>query len=452
LAWDGVCHSFVTAASELLGAFGKAFVAIPPVDLGGAGIRNVYAISLGIAAAVAALLLLGQVISTALSHDGSALAQGLIGVGKAALATLLTLAVAGAGLEAADQLTNFIVVQTFGSLQALSVKIAAIVPWSAAAPVQPALLLIFAVVGILLTVVLWGEMLLRNAAIAILVATSPIAAAGQTSQAAKSWWPKLVTSTAHLIALKPVVAVVFCIGFSLTANSGDVETLLAGMLILVLAVIAWPVVARFFTFASVQVGGGAGLGAVLGFAAGRLAGGGGPPAGVEPDEFSRRAEARTMTGIEGASARAGSRGGAAAGSAGRLGASAAAGGAGLIAAGLAMAQRATNSTAGRMEQMAGHAGIAGANPYAQPAGYAQRPPRLGGGVPFPAGEPPTGSGPAQPPFPVEEPPTGPGPAQPPSPVEEAPPSSVPQPPPAPEMHHEPRGGEPPAGGREGGTG
>lgn len=157
-AWDQVCKSFADAASQLLGAFGKAFVAIPDVDLGSAGIRNVYGISLGLAATVAALLLLGQVISTAFSHDGSALAQALTGVGKAALATLLTLSVAGAGLQAADQLTNFIVTQTFGSVQVLSAKIAAIVSWTGSgATLQAALLLIFAVVGILLTIVLWFE-------------------------------------------------------------------------------------------------------------------------------------------------------------------------------------------------------------------------------------------------------------------------------------------------------
>ena len=48
--------------------------------------------------------------------------------------------------------------------------------------VQATLILIFAVVGILLTIVLWFELLLRNAAIAVLVATSPIAAAGQASR------------------------------------------------------------------------------------------------------------------------------------------------------------------------------------------------------------------------------------------------------------------------------
>jgi hypothetical protein len=456
-AWDQVCKSFADAASQLLGAFGKAFVAIPNVDLASAGIRNVYGISLGLAATVAALLLLGQVISTAFSHDGSALAQALTGVGKAALATLLTLSVAGAGLAAADQLTNFIVTQTFGSVQVLSAKIAAIVSWTGSgATLQAALLLIFAVVGILLTIVLWFEMLLRNAAIAVLVATSPIAAAGQASQATKSWWPKLASATTQLIILKPIIALVFCVGFSLTARSSDVETLLTGMLVLLLAVIAWPVVARFFTFASVQVGGSAGLGAVLGFAAGRLTADGGGPGGIEPDEFSRRAESRTMAGLDGAATRPGSGAGAAPAAGGAS--AAGAGGAGLIAAGISMAQRAANSLSGRMEQMAGHAGIQGANPYAQPAGYAQRPRRPGGHLP-PMAETDTpaaitdgqqSSPPAEPAAPAPEPAAPPtqewaGPSSIPPSASAPPPAANPRPADPPEMHHD-SGGDPPGGG------
>jgi hypothetical protein len=208
-------------------------------------------------------------------------------------------------------------------------------------------------------------MLLRNAAIAVLVATSPIAAAGQVSKTTQSWWPKLASATAQLIILKPAIAIVFCVGLSLTGRSTDVETLLVGMLVLVLAVIAWPAVARFFTFTSIQVGGGAGLGALLGFAAARGTAGSPVPTGVEPDEFSRRLEARTMTGFEQVSANANVSG---APTAGATGGALASGPAGLAAAAASVAQRTANTLTGRMEQMAGHAGMPGANPYAQPAG------------------------------------------------------------------------------------
>jgi hypothetical protein len=168
----------------------------------------------------------------------------------------------------------------------------------------------------------------------------------------------------------------------MTGQATDIETLLAGMLVLVLAVFAWPAVARFFTFASVQVAGGSGLGTLLGFAAGRASGGGGGPAGVEPSEFSRRAEQRTMAAQGEGMASGGAAGGGLPGmvgagtpkaGAGATGGAAAAGtatgGVAAVAiAGAKMAQQAVNSLTGHMEQMAGHAGMQGANPYAQPAG------------------------------------------------------------------------------------
>ena len=382
-AWQQVCQSFADAATQLLMAFAKAFAAIPDVSLTSPGIRSVYGISLGIAVAVAALLLIGQVIRTALTHDGSALATGLTGVAKAALASLFTLAVATAGLAAADTITTQIVNGSFGSAQALSARLGNLLGGATAGNsavgtgVSAALLLVFGIIGILLVVVLWFELLLRNAAIAVLIATSPIAAAGQVSQATKVWWSKLVAAVTQLIILKPVIALVFAVGLGLAGQPGTIENLLTGMLVLLLAVFAWPAIARFFTFASVQVAGGSGLAAMLGFAAGRMSGSGyGVPAGIEPGEFSRRAEQRTMSRMSGLAGDDGAApqglgpagmasapgGGAAAG-----GLASAAGPAAIAIAGARMAQHAINTVTGRMEQTAGYAGMQ-ANPYAQPAG------------------------------------------------------------------------------------
>src|SRR6202035_4561143 len=160
------------------------------------------------------------------------------------------------------------------------------------------LLLIFALIGIALVIVLWFELLLRNAAIAVLVATSPIAAAGQASEATKQWWGRTGSATAQLIILKPVIALVFAVGFGMAGTSSGVTSLLAGLLILALAVFSWPVIARFFTFGSVQASS-AGLATVLGFLAGQASqsgGGRGSTSGVNPDQWSLAAENRTMAG------------------------------------------------------------------------------------------------------------------------------------------------------------
>ena len=404
-AWNDVCKSFADAAASLLSSFAKAFVAIPAIDLTGGGVRNVYTLSISLAAVVCALLLIGQVIRTALTHDGSALARGLTGVGKAALACLLTLSVAEAGLRAADEVTSWIVNASFGSQQALASKVSGVFAWNP--NLSGALLLVLAVVAILLVIVLWFELLLRSAAVAILVATAPIAAAGQASDSTRSWWPRLVSATAQLIIVKPVIALVFAVGFGLAGGAQNVEALLTGLLVLLLAVLAWPAVARFFTFSSMQAGGGAGLAGLLGFAAGAASSRAGGSPGVAPEAFSQTAEARTTAALQdrgaftpalagaavpgGASGGGASAGGASAGAAGSgAGGMAAAGGAaagpaGMAAAGLSAAQRAVNALTGRMEQMAGHAGLP-SQPNAHPAGYSQQGSGYGG-TPGPSHQP-----------------------------------------------------------------
>ena len=178
-AWDSVCKSFADAAAELLRAFGQAFAALPSLNLESAGISSTYGISLSVGAIVATLLVFAGVIRTAWTHDGSGIAQAVSGVAKAVLAWMLTAAVATAALQASDEITQFVVAQPFGSQQALADRLATIVNWAQVtgdpgqAVLGGSLLLVVALVGIALVIVLWFELLLRNAAIAVLIATSP---------------------------------------------------------------------------------------------------------------------------------------------------------------------------------------------------------------------------------------------------------------------------------------
>jgi hypothetical protein len=417
-AWNAVCKSFAEAAGQVLIAFGKAFAAFPDVRLGSAGITGTFGISLVVAGSVAALLMFGQVIRTVWSHDGSGLAHGIAGLGKAVLAWLLTAAVASASLAAADEVTRFTVDKTFGSQQALAVRLGGIVNWTEAAGVTGqaavggSLLLVIALVGIVLVIVLWFELLLRNAAIAVLIAVSPIAAAGQVSETTKAWWPRMVSAVVQLIILKPVIALVFAVGLGMAGTSSGIEPMLAGLLVLGLAVFAWPVIARFFTFAAIQASS-SGLSAVLGFAAGRMSGGSGQPAGVDPSRWSLAAEQRTMSARGGYSGTAGGGGIAAgpggaealAGAAGTTGASPGAGGSGTGGGGSAVlagigwalgkATQAGSVLAGRMEQTAAHAGMHGAYPYSTVSGTQRLGP--GGSRQRPPAAARTDAGPGQPP-------------------------------------------------------
>ena len=290
--WDAICQSFASAAQQLLTSFAKSFVAVPPVSLSYSGLRSVYGMSLQIAALTAAVLLMVQVIRTVLTHDGSAIAQGLTGVGKAALAFVLTLGAAALALRASDELTRWIVARTFGSPQALTARLAHLVSFDP--KMSSSLLLILALLAILLTVALWGQLLVRNVALTVLVAVSPVAAAGQVAHATQQWWRKLVRAAIQLIALKPVVALIFAVGLTMPAASGPVEKPLAAMLVLLLAGCAWLAMARASAVLDVYVGGGALVGVRGGTGARVVAA---APGGVAPAELSRVAEARTMAAV-----------------------------------------------------------------------------------------------------------------------------------------------------------
>lgn len=288
--WDAICQSFAKAAQELLTSFAKSFTSIPPINLSYSGIRSVYGLSLEIAAVIAAVLLMVQVIRTALMHDGSAIVQGLTGIGKAALAFVLILGAAATALRASDELTGWIITRTFGTPQALAARLGQLVTFKAG--VSPSLLLVLALAGIALTVALWAQLLIRNIAVTVLVAVSPIAAAGQVAHASQQWWRKLVRVTIQLIALKPAVALIFAVGLTIPGTSGGVEKLLAGLLVLLLASLAWPAMARATAVFEVYVTGGS-WGGIRGGE--RVSGG--SPAGVNPAELSRVAEARTMAAV-----------------------------------------------------------------------------------------------------------------------------------------------------------
>jgi hypothetical protein len=424
-AWDAICTSFANAAVGMLKSFAGAFASIPDVNPASAGISSAYGISLSIAAVIAVLLIFGGVIRTAFTADGSALAQALTGGVKAFIAWVATAAVATAALAATNNVTDWIVKQSAHSQAQFAVRMGDIVSWFqiAGAPPGPmqkagvaaqtvvggSLLLIVALIAIALVIILWFELLLRGAALSVLIAVAPIPAAGQMGETTKVWWQRTCSAAIQLLILKPVIALVFAVGFAMSGGAKGIEGLLEGLLVLVLAVFSWPVIARFFTFASVQASS-SGLSTALGFAVGRMSGGsgnGGSVSGVDPRQWSRGAEQRTMAargdtadgaaGVEGG-AEAGA--GTAGGSAGGTGGSGAGGTGAAVLAGvgwaLHTAHKAGTQLAGRMEQTAGHAGMPGAYPYStvggsgsNSGGRGQRPRRSGtGGAPVtPYGNP-----------------------------------------------------------------
>ncbi|KAA2261524.1 hypothetical protein F0L68_17280 [Solihabitans fulvus] len=148
-----------------------------------------------------------------------------------------------------------------------------------------ALILLLALILMIVSGIHWIIGFLRIGALVILLALMPTAAAGSLNEATKPWLKKVLSWTLALDLYQPLAAIIFSIGFVLVGNGASLSQLMTGLAVLVLAVLAMPVMLRFFDWGGQQLttghhgGGGSGAamaatGASMTFA-GRSQGGGG---------------------------------------------------------------------------------------------------------------------------------------------------------------------------------
>lgn len=252
-AFEHMCRSFAEAGAGVLKAVADAFLATSTVELQKAGIDRILVVTTSIGMAIAVLLLLGQVVRTGLTMRGEYLAQAMVGVFKAGLATASVLSVAALLLTVADELSVVIIDRTFGSTEAFAQRFGTAVAFHSLTGTPAALLLVFGLLAVIVGVILFAEMLFRHAAIVVIVAVSPIAAAGMVAGSTANWWRKLVVAGVQLIFLKPLIVLVFAVGFGVAGESKDVLGVLAGLTTLLLAAVAWPALAKMCTWTAAHV-------------------------------------------------------------------------------------------------------------------------------------------------------------------------------------------------------
>ncbi|MER6808082.1 hypothetical protein ABT299_02275 [Spirillospora sp. NPDC000708] len=165
-----------------------------------------------------------------------------------------------------------------------------------------ALVLVLSLVALFIGIIQALLLLFRGAALVILAGLLPLAAAGGITAATKSWLPRVGGWTLALIFYKPAAAGVYATAFTLIGNGKSIRTVLMGFVMMLISLIAFPVLLKFFTWTTGGTGsstGGGILGALMGSAtalgalraysaANGSAGGGRGAAGEHADYLSQQ--------------------------------------------------------------------------------------------------------------------------------------------------------------------
>jgi type IV secretion system protein TrbL len=127
------------------------------------------------------------------------------------------------------------------------------------------LILLMSLLAAVLSLVQWVLMAMRQAGLLVLAAMLPLAASGSLTRSTRGWLDKLLAWLLAMVVYKPAAAFIYYIGFSYlsspsAAQGGYVSTMLTGIMVLLLAVIAMPVLLKFFSWSGTQIGGGGGGG------------------------------------------------------------------------------------------------------------------------------------------------------------------------------------------------
>ena len=160
---------------------------------------------------------------------------------------------------------------------------------SSTSGVGPGLLLIVALLGILASIAQLGLMLVRVGVVTIFAGLLPLAAAGTSTQTGMDYFKRMTSWLLAFVLYKPAAATVYASAFLMIGDGKDATSVLAGLFMLVLAIVALPALLRLITpmvGAAVAAGAGAGGGmaaAGMVMASGaRMSGSGGGSRGAGP--------------------------------------------------------------------------------------------------------------------------------------------------------------------------
>jgi type IV secretion system protein TrbL len=262
----GVAGVADSAFSHIAGYFGAAALSTTTwlwdqidsatsLDLGSPELAK----ELGATAAIAAVLCLGlfliQVITATLRREPGGLGRAVRGLLISFLGSAFALASAKLLIAATDALSASVVSYTMGTnIHGVGDKLGFT---SLVSVANPALALIFSIVILCATVMVWAAMMTRKMMILIAAVLAPLAFAGATADITRSWVRRWIEFVAAMIVSKLLLVIILSVGVSVLNGAGQAGSeptqvftqLSAGSLILLMGGLAPWVAIRMFHFA-----------------------------------------------------------------------------------------------------------------------------------------------------------------------------------------------------------
>jgi hypothetical protein len=213
--------------------------------------------------------LIWQGITVVISRKGDGFMQAMRGVWNTALWGAIGVAGTHLMLKAGDSYSTWLLTAAVKAengkspSDGLAVAMTGLmVPAAGVSSILMILIGIMMVFAVLSQIIL---MIFREGAIVILAGLLQFAAAGTVTRTTSSWFQKTLSWTIALAAYKPAAVSVYAVAIMMMR--GNARDWLMGLGMVVMSVVAMPVLMKFFTIFTGQVGGGGGGGGLIGAAA-----------------------------------------------------------------------------------------------------------------------------------------------------------------------------------------
>ncbi len=220
------------------------WIDVPAVDLATSPAVTIRSYVLWLAVAIATAGVMWQGVRLALSRR----ADPLIGVGRGlfvfALFAAVGIAAPAAALRAGDSFAAWVLDESTGGAIADRLEVVAAFNGVTSSGAVIVLGLLMILSGLAQAVV----MIFREGAVVVLSGVVVLAAAGSFAQATRPWLHRVVGWMAALIAYKPIAALVYATAFAMVGEGTDPRTVLVGLTMIILAVVALPALMKFFTW------------------------------------------------------------------------------------------------------------------------------------------------------------------------------------------------------------